>query len=216
MRHHPTPRLEELNDPEAMNSALRRAGLEVTLSAEQAERVARFFVTRAQWSKTHNLSGPQALEQLSTDLIDAVAAQRCLALNAPLSDVGSGSGVPGLLVACLEPSLEVRLVEPLAERCAFMKTVAHQLKLTGVSVYRDRWPCAQVEALGSTQVISRAVVSPEAWPLLAEGPQSAHILQMLAHKRPEWPLEGYELSAEVAYEVPGGGARLVRRYSRRA
>jgi 16S rRNA G527 N7-methylase RsmG len=206
--------LKGLANPEAMSAALSRAGLSAELSQEQATRVARFFLTRAQWSKTHNLSGPQALEVLSTDLVDAVAVAAVLDPLLPLSDVGSGSGVPGMLVACLEPSRSVRLVEPLAKRCAFLRTVSHQLGLSEVKVYRDKWPCAAVEALGPTQVVSRAVVSPEAWPQLAQGPQSAHIIQMLAHLRPEWPLEGYQLASEVSYTVHGGGERLVRRWAK--
>ena len=206
--------LGELANPEAMSAALSRAGLSAKLSQEQATRVARFFLTRAQWSKTHNLSGPQALDVLSTDLVDAVAVASILAPDLPLSDVGSGSGVPGMLVACLEPTRAVRLVEPLAKRCAFLRTVAHKLGLSEVKVYRDKWPCAAVEALGPTQVVSRAVVSPESWPQLASGPQSAHIIQMLAHLRPEWPLEGYQLASEVSYTVHGGGERLVRRWAK--
>lgn len=193
---------------------LDEAGLDYQLSQAQLERVRSFFERRAEWSKTHNLSGPQALATLSTDLIDAVAVSRCLAPELALVDVGSGSGVPGLLVACLKPSLVVRVVEPLAKRCAFMKTVAYQLGLSGVQVFRERWPSQAVCELGDAQLISRAVVSPEDWPALAAQPCATHILQMLAHKRPEWPLAGFELSVEQAYTVRDGGQRLVRRWRR--
>jgi 16S rRNA (guanine527-N7)-methyltransferase len=195
-------------------SLLKEAGLTYELTSEQFERVRGFFERRAEWSKTHNLSGPQALATLSTDLIDAVAVERCLEPSLPLIDIGSGSGVPGLLIACLSPERVVRIVEPLAKRVAFMKTVAYQLRLRDVQVFRERWPSQKVGALGEAQLISRAVVSPEEWPHLAQEPCASQILQMLAHKRPEWPLQGYELSAEQAYAIQGGGARLVRRWRR--
>ena len=195
--------------------AIEEAGLSYQLSEEQLTRLKGFFERRAQWSKTHNLSGPQALATLTTDLIDAIAVELALAPELPLIDVGSGSGVPGLLVSCLNPQRPLRVVEPLAKRCAFMKTVAYQLQLSEVEVHRGRWPLPRVEALGEAQLISRAVVSPESWPALAARPCAAQILQMLAHKRPEWPLPEYQLRASITYTAPeGGGERLVRRWER--
>lgn len=191
---------------------LLEAGLDYILHPEQFERIQRFFELRAQWSKTHNLSGPQALATLSTDLIDAVAVECCLDQTLPLIDVGSGSGVPGLMLACLNPQRKIRIVEPLAKRCAFMKTVAYQLELKEIQVFRERWPSQKVNALGEAQVISRAVVSPEAWPILAAQVCATQILQMLAHKRPEWPLANYTLCAQQHYHVLDGGERVVKRW----
>ena len=107
---------------------LERAGLDISLSHEQEERLALFFKIRAQWSKTHNLSGPQALLRLGTDLADAVAAWLSIDQSSPLVDVGSGSGVPGLLIGCLNPDQVIHLVEPAAKRCAFLRTALHQLQ----------------------------------------------------------------------------------------
>lgn len=202
-------------------SALEGARLSVSLSAEQWARASRFFALRAQWGVTHNLSGPQALADLRTDLIDAVAVWAALEGVAPveggarpLADVGSGSGVPGLLVGCLDPARPLWLVEPLAKRCAFLRTAAHQLGLGGARVFRERWPSAQVDSLGPCVAVSRAVVSPDEWPALAARPQVSAVVQLLAHRRPEWPLEGFSLAAEVSYVAPDGGERVVRRWER--
>ena len=206
--------LRELFNLTLTQDLLNEAGLTYSLSQAQLERVKLFFERRAEWSKTHNLSGPQALATVSTDLIDAVAVLCGMHPSLPLIDVGSGSGIPGVLVAALEPDRVIRVVEPLAKRCAFMKTVSYKLGLSAVQVHRDRWPSQRVEEQGEAQLISRAVVSPDDWPLLAARPCAAHILQMLAHKRPDWPLPTYQLEAEVSYTAPDGGARLVRRWAR--
>lgn len=202
--------------------ALEEAGLGASLTPEQRARLGGFFELRARWGGTHNLSGPQALADLRTDLIDAVAAWGVMEGDAPLAgggarplaDIGSGSGAPGLLVACLDPARPLWLVEPLAKRCAFLRTAAHQLGLEEVRVFRERWPSAQVDALGPCAAVSRAVVSPEEWPPLAARPQVSAVVQLLAHKRPEWPLAGFSLAAEVRYVAPDGGERLARRWER--
>jgi 16S rRNA (guanine(527)-N(7))-methyltransferase RsmG len=200
-----------------MMSVLGRAGLYEQLTddftEEQFRRLNEFLELRAQWSHTHNLSGPRALTLLSTDIADAVAVWLCTNMSRPLVDIGSGSGVPGLMVACLAPELQVHLVEPLAKRCAFMKTVAHKLGLKSVKVHRGRWPNIGTELDGVIS-ISRAVVSPEEWPLLADQPQVFGVMQMLAHHRPQWPLEHYDLVQSVNYIDPEGGSRVVHRWEK--
>ena len=207
-----------LSSSEIIDQALSQSGLSLhlsdPLSQDQKDRLKGFLDLRAKWSNTHNLSGPRALTNLSTDIVDAVAVWLCADAHLPLADIGSGSGAPGLMLACLNPSHKIHLVEPIAKRCAFMKTAAFKLGLSEVTVHRARWPDAKIDQLGTVIPISRAVVSPEEWPLLADRPQVAGIMQMLAHQRPEWPLTGYSLVQELRYTDPEGGERLVRRWRR--
>ena len=46
---------------------------------------------------------------MGIDLPDAVAVLQVLEPNLPLTDVGTGSGTPGMLVACMLPDTEVLL-----------------------------------------------------------------------------------------------------------
>jgi len=200
-----------------VSEALSRSGLAeqltTPLTLEQEERIITLIELRAAWSQTHNLSGPKALALVGTDIADAVAVWLCYS-GVALLDVGSGSGVPGLMVACLAPEHPVYLVEPIAKRCAFMRTAAHRLELSQVHIHRGRWPSETLDQLGDVTPISRAVVSPEAWPLLADRPHISSVMQMLALQRPMWPLEQYHLVQEVSYQDPDGGDRLVRRWKR--
>lgn len=205
---------------EMINQHLQQAGLleymKAPLTTEQSTQLIHFLKLRATWSKTHNLSGPRALALLSTDIVDAVAVYLCLNSHRPLIDIGSGSGVPGLMVACLAPQQEIYLVEPIAKRCAFMKTALYKLGLSSVKVHRGRWPeeAHAIQASSEALMISRAVVSPEDWPILADQSQPAGIMQMLAHHRPQWTLEGYQMIQELAYADPEGGKRLIRRWEK--
>jgi hypothetical protein len=95
-----------------------------------------------------------------------------------------------------------------------MRTVAHKLGLAQVRVHRGRWPSETLDQIGDVIPISRAVVSPEEWPILADRPHISGVMQMLALQRPAWPLDDYQLTQEVSYHDPEGGARLVRRWMR--
>ena len=70
---------------------LREANLSSIISAIQLTRFNIFLDARATWSRTHNLSGPQALLRLSTDLVDGIATSMILAPSLPLIDVGLGA-----------------------------------------------------------------------------------------------------------------------------
>lgn len=187
--------------------------LSKNLDEQQCRRLDGFLELRAQWSQIHNLSGPKALSLLGTDIADAVAVWLCMDPNRSLIDIGSGSGAPGLMVACLSPQQDIHLVEPIAKRCAFMKTAAHKLGLNEVKVHRGRWPEVAQDITDSI-AISRAVVSPEEWPILADQPQVSGMMQMLAHHRPPWPLPQYTLAKSIHYVDPEGGQRRVNRWDK--
>lgn len=182
-------------------------------------RLAAFFDARARWARTHNLSGPRALaDPWAVDLIDGAAVAAVVPASERLVDVGAGSGVPGVVVACLDPGRSVVLVEPIAKRTAFLRGVLPLLGLTRVAVVRARWPVGgeSAEGWGPVQVVSRAVVDPAEWPALAVagGEAVTGVVRMLAAKRPAFDLPGFVLAAAVDYSLGADGARRVERWCR--
>jgi 16S rRNA (guanine527-N7)-methyltransferase len=57
---------------------------------------------------------------------------------AEVADLGSGAGLPGLVLAIVRPDLHLTLVEPMARRVAFLEEVRAALGLTAVEVVRER------------------------------------------------------------------------------
>lgn len=53
-------------------------------------------------------------------------------------DIGSGAGLPGIVVACARPGLHVRLVEPRRRRVAFLELAIERLELSNASVDHAR------------------------------------------------------------------------------
>lgn len=88
-----------------------------------------------------------------------------------MADVGSGAGLPGLVLAVVRPDLDVRLVEPLLRRTTWLTTAVDELGLTNVTIHRGR---AEEVSLQVPAVTARAVAPLDrlvAWsfPLLEPG-----------------------------------------------
>jgi 16S rRNA (guanine527-N7)-methyltransferase len=58
--------------------------------------------------------------------------------EAAVCDIGSGAGLPGLVLAIARPDLAVTLVEPLLRRTTFLDEVVEELGLSNVEVVRGR------------------------------------------------------------------------------
>ena len=194
-------------------AALAQGGLNIALSHAVQVSIDKFLQLRSQWASTHNLSGPKAHhDPWLIDVNDAVALGLVLRKGLPLYDVGSGSGIPGLLLKLMFPDQEIVLVEPLAKRVAFLKTAIHKFKLKGITVIRRRWP---IDGVGNCQVVSRAVVSPETWPSLANcGTHVQSIYRYLARSRPDFRESEYVLGQSIDYQRSADEILKIERWDR--
>jgi len=68
----------------------------------------------------------------------------------PLLDIGSGPGVPGLIVKLARPAWDVVLIEATRRRANFLRDVSRRLGLTGIAVQEGR-----AEALGTGALAGR-------------------------------------------------------------
>jgi 16S rRNA (guanine527-N7)-methyltransferase len=198
-----------------LKRALSLAGLDVEVDDDAQTRLEEFVELRAHWAQTHNLAGPQALASpWQSDVVDGLAVAVIMEPRLPLVDVGSGGGIPGLVVAAFAPDRVVLLVEPRAKRAAFLRTAAHALRLSQVTVVRDRWPLSRLQ--GPVQVVSRAVVSPLVWPSMAleGGTDVEGVIRMLAAERPTIQELEIERVRAVDYGSIHEGGRRVEYWSR--
>jgi 16S rRNA (guanine527-N7)-methyltransferase len=68
----------------------------------------------------------------------AVVAELIEDPRGTLLDLGSGAGLPGLVLAMVRPQMAVTLLEPMERRCRFLAECASELGLENVSVLRGR------------------------------------------------------------------------------
>lgn len=85
------------------------------------------------------LIGPRETPRLwERHLINCGLLAAALPADATVADVGSGAGLPGLVLAIARPDVRVTLIEPLLRRTTFLEEVVDRLDLTNVTVIRGR------------------------------------------------------------------------------
>jgi 16S rRNA (guanine527-N7)-methyltransferase len=104
--------------------ALRAGGVDDGL----AERLAIYAALVLEANRRHNLTGAKTGTAFAAHILDALTLRDDVA--APLVDVGSGNGIPGIPLA-LASGAEVTLVEPIRKRAAFLEDALAALGLAG-------------------------------------------------------------------------------------
>lgn len=85
------------------------------------------------------LIGPREAPRLwERHLVNCALLADELPEGASVCDIGSGAGLPGLVLAIARPDLRVTLVEPLLRRTTFLEEAVELLALEGVQVVRAR------------------------------------------------------------------------------
>ncbi len=111
------------------------AELGLSLSDVQFEQLLGYLALIQKWNKVYNLTAvrdPQ--EMLTHHLLDSLTAVAPLLRHtggqpAKVLDVGSGGGLPGIVLAICRPELEVSCVDTVGKKAAFIQQVAASLKL---------------------------------------------------------------------------------------
>ena len=102
----------------------------------QARRYAELLATDG---VARGLIGPRETERLwDRHLLNCAVVSELLPERGLLVDIGSGAGLPGVVLAMLRPSLEVILLEPLLRRSVFLEECVAELGLPNATVVRAR------------------------------------------------------------------------------
>ena len=121
---------------------------------ELAERYSELLATAG---VERGLIGPREAPRLwERHLINCVLLTEAVPAHATVCDVGSGAGLPGLVLAIARPDLEVTLLEPLLRRATFLEEAVAALELASVRVVRAR----AEQADGRYEVVTARAVAP--------------------------------------------------------
>lgn len=151
------------------------------------------------------LIGPREAPRLwERHLLNCAVLEEVIARDSSVCDIGSGAGLPGIVLAIARPDLRITLVEPLLRRTTFLDEVVETLELANVRVVRGRADVLHGKERFDV-VTSRAVA---ALPKLVEWsmPLVAPHGEMIALKGGSAAVEVAEAAEEVAL---GGWAPAV-------
>ena len=85
------------------------------------------------------LIGPREAPRLwERHILNSAVLAEAVPEDATICDIGTGAGLPGLVLAIARPDVRITLVEPLLRRTTFLEEVVAELGLTHVSVRRGR------------------------------------------------------------------------------
>jgi 16S rRNA (guanine527-N7)-methyltransferase len=88
---------------------------------------------------TRGLIGPRETSRLwDRHLLNCAVVAELLPDRGELVDIGSGAGLPGIVLAMLRPGMRVILLEPLLRRSVFLEECLSQLDLPNATVVRAR------------------------------------------------------------------------------
>ncbi len=91
------------------------------------------------WNRVVNLSGiTEKKEMVIKLLLESLVALPYLPARGTLLDIGSGAGVPGLIIKIARPEFQVHLLESRAKKVSFLKNTIRALNLKGVDAYHGR------------------------------------------------------------------------------
>ena len=118
--------------------------LGLPLSDAQCDNLLAYQALLAKWNQVYNLTAVRKpADMLTHHLLDSLAALPPLLGHlgdrpARLLDVGSGGGLPGVVLAALVPSLHVTCVDTVGKKASFIRQVAAELKLPNLSAVHAR------------------------------------------------------------------------------
>ena len=143
------------------------AELGLDLSEQQQAQLLSYLALIERWNKVYNLT---ALRQQDTMLTHHLLD--CLAILPPLRlqvarmggtpkilDVGSGAGLPGLVLAICQPDWRIDCVDTVAKKAAFMQQTAATLGLQNAKIHH-----ARVEELAQKQNARYSTSRVFGWP----------------------------------------------------
>lgn len=118
------------------------------------------------------LIGPREVDRIwDRHIFNSLPLITLMPEGATVIDIGSGAGLPGVVLGLARPDLQITLLEPLERRATFLLEVLIQLGLTNLQVVRGR----AEEHKSRYQIVTARAVAPLpkllqiSWRLIAPG-----------------------------------------------
>jgi 16S rRNA (guanine527-N7)-methyltransferase len=140
--------------------------LKLKQNAVKEDKLARYAQLILKWNKTYNLTALKNLQDIYTQhLYDSLSVIEPIEAylkkqnieEANIFDVGSGAGLPGVIISIMCPQINVVCIDSVGKKVAFVKHVASMLQLKNLNAQHQRienWKTEPAEI-----VISRAFTS---------------------------------------------------------
>ena len=146
------------------------------LFGDRIDQARQYAADLVEFGDVLGLIGPLELSRLwSRHLLNSAVVAPLIWKDATVADIGTGAGLPGVVLAIARHDAHVTLIEPMERRADWLQVECDRLKLSNVTVIRARAEDVKLP-LGVDQVTARAVSAltkllPLAVPLARSGGQ---------------------------------------------
>lgn len=137
------------------------------------DRLAAYADLLATEGTLRGLIGPREVPRLwDRHLLNCAVLERLIPEESTVADIGTGAGLPGIVLALVRPDLQVALVEPLLRRTTFLQEAVEMLGCNNAEVVRSRaedLPAASYDVVTSRAVAPLGKLAAWCLPLVVEG-----------------------------------------------
>jgi 16S rRNA (guanine527-N7)-methyltransferase len=191
----------------------------IALPAEQVKRLDQYCRLLWAWNEKLNLTRHCDYETfVGRDVVDSLAFAKFLADRERVLDVGTGGGVPGVVLAILRPDLSISLAESVAKKARAVGEIVRALRLP-ISVYHSRAEALLAAGQKYDTLVIRAVARLDKL-LQSFNPYWGTFQRMLVLKGPAWVeerkvsrerqlIQHLDLRRLLTYPIPGSDAESV-------
>jgi 16S rRNA (guanine527-N7)-methyltransferase len=121
------------------------AEMGLNVSPAQQEQLMDYLALMFKWNSVYNLTSLRdPIQMVTHHLLDSLAAVPAFAAARNVLDVGSGGGLPGIVLAIVRPDMKVSMIDTVHKKTAFLTQVKAELGLANVTVYTARVEQLQV------------------------------------------------------------------------
>jgi 16S rRNA (guanine527-N7)-methyltransferase len=121
------------------------ADMALAVTPQQQDQLMDYLGLMFKWNAVYNLTSLRDPQQMVTHhVLDSLAAVPAFAAAKNILDVGSGGGLPGIVLAIVRPDAHVSMIDTVHKKTAFLTQVKAELGLANVTVYTARVEQLQV------------------------------------------------------------------------
>ena len=111
------------------------AAYQTTFKKPEQEKIEKYIDLATEFNKTHNIFARKNKQEVfNKDIVDCSPLVKIIEPNKSIADLGSGGGLPGLLLSITNPQNKITLIESSQKKCYFLKSVIHALGLKNTEV----------------------------------------------------------------------------------
>lgn len=138
--------------------------LALQVDAEQVDKLLAYLAQMQRWNRTYNLTAIRDPQQMLVQhLVDSLSVVnplcRVIAADAPATvyDIGSGGGLPGVVLAIMRSTWQIGCVDAVEKKMAFVRQMSGVLSLPNLRAIHAR--VEDLPPAGCDVVVSRAFAS---------------------------------------------------------